>query len=83
MQPRRGAAIDGNAGTLFDSVVLRRGMTLDDCRLCQWCNSVSEGGVGEPIAPKDEDIKPRVASGVVILSWKVSGAWPLRRHHDV
>jgi phage tail-like protein len=64
-------------GVKHPTLTLKRGVASKNSRLVQWCKSVLEGGLDEPILPQDIQVQLLDETGTDILrEWSFQNAYP-------
>jgi phage tail-like protein len=63
-------------GVKHPRLTLRRGIADGQSQLVQWCRSVLEGGLAQPIEPKDMTLSLLDENGNPLRSWSFVGAYP-------
>ncbi|WP_341366040.1 phage tail protein [Yoonia sp. BS5-3] len=57
---------------------LKRGMTTAASGLVQWCRSSLEGGLAEPIIPKDMTVSLLNEMRIPVAVWSIGNAFPVK-----
>lgn len=60
------------------NLVLKRGLSSRASGLVQWCKNTLEGGLAEPIMPKDISVKLLGATGSPVANWSITNAYPVK-----
>jgi phage tail-like protein len=64
-------------GIKHPHLVLRRGTAGLQSELVQWCKSVLEGGLAQPIETKDLTLRLLDETGASLRTWKFQDAYPV------
>ncbi len=62
----------------YQNLVLKRGIVKNTSPLIDWCKSVLDGGLAEPIIPKNMTVSVLNADGDACRSWNFTRAYPVK-----
>lgn len=62
----------------FQNLVLKRGIVNKTSPLTNWCKKILDGGLAQPIKPKDVTVSVLDSKGKACRSWHFTKAYPVK-----
>lgn len=66
------------SGTSFTNLILKRGVLSTGSKLLTWCAKTLDGGLSEPIKPKNLQVNLLNADGDTCMHWNFVSAYPVK-----
>lgn len=64
--------------TTYKNLILKRGITEKNSELTEWCAKILDGGLINPIVPKNVVVRVLDANGSTCFSWNFVKAYPVK-----